>query len=187
MRNVYKKMLIIPLTFGLVGCSFLKAERADEAGAANEVNKPAATEEADYSSIVSPQEVKEYFDARTTRVENTEMKNKLIMYSEEEKAELCNTLAEHLPQFWSGGGIYLLDEALTAYEAALSLSYTSDDINDDYHYIGYFASQALLELYGVEFTEESIDDICVGIKQSCIKLQELGYLDENMNPTSWFN
>lgn len=186
MKNVYKKMLIILVVFGLMGCAPRKAE-TDDAGACDEVNKPAASEEADYSSIVSPQEIKEYFDVRTARVEDTEMRNKLIMYSDEEKAELCNTLAEHLPQFWNGGGTYQLDEALIAYEAALSLSYTSDDIDDDYHYIGYFASHALLELYGIEFSEESIDDICVGIRQSCIKLQELGYLNEDFNPTSWYN
>lgn len=186
MKSVYKKILIIPVIFGLVGCTLRKAE-TDEAGACNKVNKPTASGEADYSSIVSPQDIKEYFDTRTARIETTEMKNKLIMYSDEEKAELCTTLSEHLPQFWDGGDTYLLDEALIAYEAALSLSYTSDDINDDYHYIGYFAAHALLQLYGIEFTEESVDDICVGIRQSCIKLQELGYLTEDFNPVSWYN
>ena len=186
MEKKYKKILVIPMIIGLMACSSSKIAE-DDAGAYDEVNKPAASDEADMSTIKSPQEIKGYFETRTSRIETSEMKNKLIMYSQEEKDELCDKLAEYLPSFWDGANSYLLDEALDAYEAALSLSYTSDDINDDYHYIGYWAADGLSKLYGVEFTEESVEDICIEIRQSCIKLQDLGYLDENFNPTSWYD
>ena len=68
----------------------------------------------------------------------------------------------------------------------MKLSYTSNDIHDDYHYAGYFGAHALLQLYGIEFTEQSVDDVLVGLKDSCIMLQKLGYLDENFNATILF-
>lgn len=189
-KEIYKSLVIIPLALSLVACTAknttTKTARKDTAGISDAVNKPAASGEPDYATIVSPATIKEYFDRRTAEIENTEMKNKLLTYSQEEKDDLANTLALYLPSFWDGADHYRLDDALIAYEAALKLSYTSNDIHDDYHYAGYFGAHALLQLYGIEFTEQSVDDVLVGLKDSCIMLQKLGYLDENFNATILF-
>ena len=148
------------------------------------VSRPQESGEPDYESITSYSEIKSRFEVRTSEIENQEYINKIKTYSVEEKNKLLKDLSKHIGEFRSGGTVYKLDEALDIYKTALILSYTSDDKDDDYHYIGFQTYHSILKIYGAEFVEGGANMATLGVKQACLRLQELGYLDDDYNPTN---
>lgn len=146
------------------------------------VSCPPKSGEANYESIVSYSEIKSRFDARTSEVENQNFLTKIATYSTEDKNKLTKKIAENIAEFRDGGTIYELDEALDMYKNALILSHTSDNKDDDYHYIGFQTYHSILQIYGAEYVEGGTSNGTLGIRQACLRLQELGFLDGNYKP-----